>query len=284
MKKALQKLVAFISIVILVCSMSGTALAASAATGDAAYIAKTNLAIISGFVESSDCYGFEPALAMLISGKAITYTDSNGMGDRNHATYTYDEHGRVIGIVQDNDCSMTIARNEQGDVIAINYLDSDGNIEESETDVPVYDANGRLIGVSASRIDLMNEKYTLDSAITYDNIGRISAVNQIWTSSTGGYETISYVFQYNSLNRVSQYSHSTDEEYSHSVDVHGLTYNRYGQPLKDSTTVHAWDVYNDVTYTISGKWSYKKDLTLVQYTILASSSNADNGDNNVYFK
>lgn len=77
-----------------------------------------------------------------------------------------------------------------------------------------------------------------------------------------------FVFLYDGKNRVKTYSYSSSTDIGQPQSVTNLTYNRHSQPLKMTATIRESDAGGrDVTYnTLSGKWSYKKDLTLTKYT------------------
>ena len=76
-----------------------------------------------------------------------------------------------------------------------------------------------------------------------------------------------FAFLYDGKNRVKTYSYSSSTDVGQSQSVTNLTYNRHGQPLKMTATIRESDAGGrDVTYTLNGKWSYKKDLTLTKYT------------------
>ncbi|MDD5848980.1 MAG: hypothetical protein PUE64_06515 [Firmicutes bacterium] len=192
--------------------------------------------------------GFEVPLAMQVSEKLIT---------------------REVGPYYDGDNEITYQYDAQGDIISGNYINDDGSTSPYGTMTPTYDANGRLSSVSANLL-VGGDNYAVlyDSVITYDDLGRISAVNQTWKiPQTGLDEKMDFVFLYDGKNRLKTYSHSSSTDIGQSQSVTNLTYNRHGQPLKMTATIRESDAGGrDVTYTLNGKWSYKKDLTLTKYT------------------
>lgn len=103
------------------CSLFAGVLPVQAAVGDAAYIAKTNQAIITAYVDEAFISGFEVPLAMQVSGKLITREVEPYYGGDNEITYPYDAQGRVVTMLESNESSYSFEPNRASAMLHQSY-------------------------------------------------------------------------------------------------------------------------------------------------------------------
>lgn len=121
MREKIRKFIKTLTAAAACCSLFAGVLPVQAAVGDAAYIAKTNQAIITAYVDSAFISGFEVPLAMQVSGKLITREVEPYYGGDNEITYPYDAQGRVVTMLESNESSYSFEPNRASAMLHQSY-------------------------------------------------------------------------------------------------------------------------------------------------------------------
>lgn len=244
-----------------------------AAVGDAAYTSKVNKAIIQS--ATNEFVSYEEGLCISISAKYFAkrwqaYGTSTEEDPDFTDLFAYDSEGNVQDI--QHPYSITHYTRDASGIptqIDVWYSAADANgrptagAYEAEPETyqytVAYDTDKRFSTASGNEdsYDFVNQYQVI-----YDAKGRITT---LYSDLEGGAYKDVILYTYDSKNRVKEYNELNDGRLQQSTKI---TYNRYGEPLKETRTVLTYDADGSLAGSGAGTivYSFEQDGTLRKKT------------------